>query len=440
MSDFFTQGLRNYDQQYRFDLRSPRVSLTIMAEPYEISVSDEDIAALKDKLASAAFPDELEDVCWSMGMPFFDMQRLAMYWKNGFDWRTSEALLNSMPKYQTYIDVDGFGTLKIHFVLQRSSVARAIPLLFSHGWPGSFLEVKKLLPPLTEPSNEGDVAFHVVPPSLPNFGFSDGVKKLGFGLRQYAETCHKLMLKLGYTQYVTQGGDWGFHITRTMGLLYPESCKASHLNVTECFPPSLLKQPLLWLDDKLIPYTEHERAGLRRTEEHKKEGMGYDILQQTKPQTVSYALADSPMALLAWMYEKLHDWTNDYPWTDDDILTWVCIYYFSRAGPAASTRIYYEATHADTSTGGIPYERPMQWINHVKYGVASFPKDLSVHPNTWVRTLGNIIHHCRQPRSGHFAAMECPEAIVADLQAMFGAGGGAYRSVEGCDGYEKADG
>ncbi|KAK4546147.1 hypothetical protein LTR36_002284 [Oleoguttula mirabilis] len=406
-----------------------------MVEPYRLAVSDKAIDDLKGKLALSTLPDELEDAGWDMGTPLSDMQRLVQYWKNDFDWRASESMLNSMPNYQTDIDIEGFGTLEIHLVHQRSPVARAIPLLFSHGWPGSFLEVKKLLPLLTEPDNDGGVAFHVVAPSLPNFGFSQGVQQRGFGLRQYAETCHKLMLKLGYTQYVTQGGDWGFQVTRTMGLLYPESCKASHINVTECFPPSCTKQPRLWLQDKLTLYSEHEQAGLSRTEEHQKEGIGYDMLQQTKPQTISYAFTDSPVALLGWIYEKLKAWTDNYPWTDDEILTWVCIYWFSRAGAAASTRIYYESTHADASRGGVPYQRPMQWIGHVKYGVASFPKDLSVHPNTWVKTLGNIVHHSRQPHGGHFAAVERPEAIVADLQAMFGRGGGAYGCVEGCDGY-----
>ncbi|KAK5123994.1 hypothetical protein LTR85_002191 [Meristemomyces frigidus] len=408
-----------------------------MAQPYSIAVPDEAIQELKEKLAVSTLPDELQNAGCNMGTPLTDVKRLLQYWKNDFDWRNSEAMLNAMPNYQIDIDVEGFESLAIHFVHQRSSVTGAIPLLFSHGWPGSFLEVQKLLPLLTEPGKDGDVAFHVVAPSLPNFGFSQGVQQRGFGLRQYAEACHKLMLKLGYTQYVTQGGDWGFHVTRTMGLLYPESCKASHINVTECFPPSLTKQPLLWLEDQLTTYSEHERAGLRRTEEHQRAGIGYDILQQTKPQTISYALADSPVALLAWIYEKLEGWTDGYPWTDDEILTWVCIYWFSRAGPAASTRIYYESTHADPSKGEIPYQRPMQWIGHVKYGVASFPTDLSVHPNTWVKTLGRIVHHSRQPRGGHFAAVERPEVIVADLQAMFGRGGKAYGCVEGCDGYEK---
>lgn len=219
-----------------------------------------------------------------------------------------------------------------------------------------------------------------------------------------------------------------------MGLLWPESCKASHLNYTECFPPSPWKQPLLWLHDKITPYSAHERAGLKRTADHEKNGKGYDIEQQTKPQTISCALADSPAALLAWIYEKLHEWTDAYPWTDDEILTWVSIYWFSTAGPAASTRIYYEATHA--REGQIGYERPMEYIPFVKYGISHFPMDIFVNPNTWAATLGDVVLQTRQPRGGHFAATEEPSAIVADLQTMFRKGGKAYGCVDDCDGYQ----
>lgn len=203
------------------------------------------------------------------------------------------------------------------------------------------------------------------------------------------------MLQLGYKQYITQGGDWGFHITRTMGLLFPESCKASHLNVTECFPPSLFRHPLLWLQDKLLAKTASESAGLEQTVKHQRDGLGYDILQSTRPQALAHALYSDPVFLLSWMYEKLVLWTDEYPWTDDEVLTWVSLYWFSTAGPAASIRIYYEANHADASTGGITYDRPQRWIPNVKYGISSFPKDLTVNPNAWVATLGDVVIHTR---------------------------------------------
>lgn len=408
-----------------------------MGSPYTISIPSRALDDLRDRLVAARWPDELDDVSWSMGTPLTDMKRLADYWKTDFDWRKAEAKLNDLPNYITDIAVHSFGTLKIHFLHQRSSVSRAIPILFCHGWPGSFLEAEKLLPLLANPVGKEAVAFHVVVPSLPNFGFSEGTNKRGFGIRQYAETCHELMLQLGYERYVTQGGDWGFHITRAMGLLYPESCKASHLNYAECFPPSLLSQPLLWLQDKLSPYSAQEKEGVRQTALHDKNGKGYDILQQTKPQTIGYALSDSPVALLAWIYEKLVGWTDDYQWTDDEVLTWVSIYWFSVAGPAASPRIYYEATHMDESKGDIGYERPLRWIPHVKYGVSVFPKDIFVHPDSWIRTLGDVVLVEREMKGGHFAATECPEAVSGALQKMFRRDGPCYGIVEGCNGYEK---
>lgn len=178
--------------------------------PYTISVPDNAIRLLKDKLALNSFPDELSDAAWDLGAPLADIKRLAAYWADGFDWRSVEAKLNELPQYKTNVEVDNFGDIGLHFVYQKSETKGAIPLLFVHGWPGSYLEVKKLLPLLKGSSDAP--AFDIVAPSLPNFGWSDGVGKKGFGLAQYAESCHKLMLKLGYPQYVTQGGDWGFYV------------------------------------------------------------------------------------------------------------------------------------------------------------------------------------------------------------------------------------
>ncbi|MCJ1394789.1 hypothetical protein MMC18_007669 [Xylographa bjoerkii] len=404
---------------------------------FQISVPDSNLERLQWRLSSTSFPDELDDTRWDMGAPLADVQRLVQYWNHGFDWRQSERDINTMPQFRTSIEVDSFETLNIHFVHQQSVVPGAIPLLFCHGWPGSFLEVQKLLPLLTAGNHGlGSVTFHVVAPSLPNFGFSTGTKKRGFGLRQYAETCHKLMQKLGYVEYVTQGGDWGFHVTRMMGLLYPDHCKVSHLNVTEGSAPSFSKHPILALEHLLTPYSKHERAGLERTAYHRKNGTGYDMLQQTKPQTIAYALADSPVALLAWIYEKLHEWTDEYPWTDDEILTWVSIYWHSTAGPAASLRIYYESNHP--TADGLPYDRALHYIPNVKYGIAHFPKDLTVLPNTWAATLGDVILQSRNPHGGHFAAVEHPELIVRDLQAMLGKGGRAYGCVSASDGLIKS--
>ncbi len=170
-------------------------------EAYSISVSEDKIDLLHQKLALATFPDELDSAGWSYGAPLSDIKRLTTYWRNSYDWRAQESKLNKeLPQYMTTINVDGFGSLKIHFVHQKSNVQNAIPLLFCHGWPGSFLEVSKILPELVEGGSHYP-AFHVVAPSLPNYAFSEGVKTRGFGPRQYAEVCHRLMLALGYSQY-----------------------------------------------------------------------------------------------------------------------------------------------------------------------------------------------------------------------------------------------
>ncbi|KJX93799.1 alpha/beta-hydrolase like protein [Zymoseptoria brevis] len=190
-------------------------------------------------------------------------------------------------------------------------------------------------------------------------------------------------------------------------------------------PPTFGKNPILALKHALTPYSAADKKGFERSEWFLNEGQGYRLLQSTKPQTIGYAWQDSPVALLAWIYEKLHDWTDNYPWTDDEILTWVSIYYFSAAGPAVSARIYYEAIHSPT--GAISRDRTQQWIPKVKLGLCHAPKEITVIPSTWARTLGPVAYESKKTRGGHFFAWECPEEVVKDLIAMFGKGGPCYR-------------
>ncbi|PGH18720.1 hypothetical protein AJ80_04373 [Polytolypa hystricis UAMH7299] len=399
-------------------------------QPFKISIPDSQIQDLQTRLSLAKFPTELDDAGWDYGAPLADIKRLTAYWREKFDWRQVEARLNELPQFTAEIEVDGgFGRSKVHFVHQRSRVENAVPLLFVHGWPGSFIEVSKIISDLAKGGEGDSPSFHVVAISLPNYTFSEGSKKRGFGSAQYAETANKLMLQLGYDQYVTQGGDWGYVISRVLGKNHPEHCVASHLNMAGSVKPTWTKTPLLALRNALTPYSQGDKAGVARSEWFMKEGSGYWALQTTKPQTIGYALHDSPVALLAWIYEKLHDWTDEYPWTEEEVCTWVSLYWFSSEGPAASVRIYYEFMHA-----GDP-SITLGWIPRVKLGISRFPKELRVMPNTWAHTMGSVVFQADHPSGGHFAAWERPEAIVGDVRKMFGKKGGAYNVVKGKDGY-----
>ncbi|KZV79145.1 alpha/beta-hydrolase [Exidia glandulosa HHB12029] len=407
------------------------------AVPFAVNVPDAELVQLYQKLDLTRWPDELEGAGWSYGAPLADVKRLATYWRESFDWRAQETKINdALPQFTTDVDVDGFGTLNIHFVHKRSSRPDAIPLLFQHGWPGSFLEVSKLLPLLTEPTKATDPAFHVVAPSLAGYAFSQAPSKPGFGIRQYAEVAHKIMLQLGYDQYVTQGGDWGAGVTRVMGYLYaPEHCKGSHTNMMHVDKPTLTKQPFLWLLNAIIPYSKREKAALARMGEFFATGAAYSQIQGTRPQTLGYGLADSPVGLLAWIYEKLHEWTDAYPWTDDEILTWVSIYYHSRAGPAASLRIYFENQQPGGGSRG-DVEKNKRYPS-LPIGVSYFPREIINFPKRWAKTGGNVVYQSAHDKGGHFAAWEMPEALAWDLGKMFGRGGAAFGVVDGKDGYEK---
>lgn len=221
-------------------------------------------------------------------------------------------------------------------------------------------------------------------------------------------------------------------ITRIMGLLYPDHVLASHINVVIAEKPTWTSNPMLALQHAFTPYTSRDRSALARTAWFMTKGSGYHTQQGTKPQTLGYALADSPTGLLAWIYEKLHDWTDSYPWTNDEILTWVSIYWFSTAGPAANLRIYYEVAQDTT----LVHNRSRQYIPRVKLGLAHFPRELYVTPKTWGRTLGPVVYESDNQSGGHFAAWEKPEVIARDLKEMFGKKGGAYGVVKGRDGYQ----
>ncbi|KAE8364710.1 Alpha/Beta hydrolase protein [Aspergillus caelatus] len=374
-------------------------------DPFSINVPTDQISDIKGRLANARLPNELDEAGWDLGTPVNEVRPLATYWRDHFDWKATEA--------------------RIYFMHQPSSISDVIPLLYVHGWPAH--------------SGDGiaDPAFHVVGISLPNFGFSEGPSRRGFGLEQYAETCHKLMQRLGYQEYVTQNGDWGYYITRTMALLYPQYCKVTHINFDYGGGPlGFWKYPLLAIEHAVTPYTEREKKGMERRKWFIEESSGYRAMQATKPTTVSYALTDSPVALLAWIYEKLHDWSDHYPWSEEEVCTWISIYWFSTAlcreyfAPnsisGASLRIYYRATHTwkDSVPNKVTRARTGEWIDSVKIGYSHLPIK-----------LGPIVFDRQKDRSGHYFAWEAPESFIEDLRDMFCRGGGAYGAVSGRNGY-----
>ncbi|KAF5367311.1 hypothetical protein D9757_010101 [Collybiopsis confluens] len=363
--------------------------------PFEISIPESKLEVLRQKLALAEFPDELDGAKWDYGAPLADIKRLVARWIDGYDWRAEESKLNAeLPQFTTDIKVDGFETLN---------------------------------------SSPEFPSFHVVTFSLPGYGFSEATHKRGFAADQYAEIGHKLMVALGYQEYVTQGGDWGSLISRVVAQKYGGvHCKAWHMNMPTGSPLQFRYNPLLYIQHLFSPYSAAEKAGFKRAAWFAEEGQGYFKEQATQPQTVGYSLADSPVGLLAWIYEKLVNWTDSYPWTDDEVLTWVSIYYFSRAGPAASVRIYYEVMHSERAFVQPPASKPT-----IPLGISYFPKELFHSPRKFNHNLGRLVFQSEHPTGGHFAAHECPGELVNDLRKMFGKQGVAYGVVSGKNGYER---
>lgn len=293
--------------------------------------------------------------------------------------------------------------------------------------PGSFLEVLKILPLFTTTNaNPSLPSFHIIAPSLPNFGFSSGTTRPNFALRAHAETLHKLMLALGYPRYATQSGDWGFWIARALAHTYPAHCIASHYNMVYAAAPTLLSSPLQWLRHALTPATPADAAGRARSAWFARWSRGYNALQSSRDQTLAYALADSPAGLLAWMYEKLVDWSDEYPWTDVEVLAWVSVYWFSVAGPAAAQRIYWEVS-AETDSGYTYAAMLRPTPRGVRLGLTWNPKELEIFPKSWGRGLGTVVFEAENDSGGHFYAHERPEWLVRDLCGMFGTGVDAFK-------------
>ncbi|EIW83979.1 alpha beta-hydrolase [Coniophora puteana RWD-64-598 SS2] len=336
--------------------------------PFQILIPDQDLVRLRAKLELTTLLNEVEGAGCDYGAPISDIRRLVDKWKNGYDWRKHEAALNAeLPQYTRDISrVDGFGSLNIHYVHKKSDCSGAIPLLF----PGSFIE---------HPS------FRVATFNVPGFGFSEPVLKPGFRKPQYAELGNKLMVSLGYNEYVTQGGNWG-QITRQIGEMYgPKHAKAWHTN----FP--MFKSEL----ERIHWFTE--------------KGSGYSAEQRMPSNFGIFSHGQSSRP--SWIYGKLHVWTDSCPWTDDE---GVSIDYFSRSGSVASLCIYYEV--ADVGMAPAFCKR----FCTIPKGASYIPKELAPVLPSWVRRENNVVFESMRESGGHFAAHEKPAELVGDLRRMFG--------------------
>jgi epoxide hydrolase len=375
-------------------------------EPFTVHVPDEVLDDLKERLRRTRFPNQLENAGWDYGTELEYLRELVDYWLNDFDWRAQEEAFNGFHHYRT--DVNGLG---MHFIHERSPREDALPLIITHGWPGSIYEFHKILPRLTRPEDHGGDAadaFHVVCPSIPGYGFSDAPRKPGFDVKQAAAHNVSLMEQLGYARYGAQGGDWGSVISSWTAVLAPEQVCGLHLNMVLAWPPRGEENP--------PELSEEEVRRLGDARRFDKEETGYQRIQGTKPQTLGYGLTDSPAGLAAWIVEKFRTWSDcngdvETRFTKDELLTNIMIYWINE-NIAPSTRLYYETYKAKHSGPPKTYvEAPTAF--------AVFPKELSRLPRAWAERSYNVTRWTEMPKGGHFAALEEPEMLVDDIREFF---------------------
>ncbi|GGO72037.1 epoxide hydrolase family protein [Nonomuraea cavernae] len=375
--------------------------MTSEITPFRIDVPQAQLDDLRGRLAATRWPDELPGAGWSYGVPVGYAQQLAEYWRTGFDWRAAEARLNAFPQFTTPIDGQN-----VHFLHVRSPEPDALPLIITHGWPGSVAEFMKVIGPLTDPAAHGGEpadAFHVVAPSIPGFGFSGPTTEPGWDLNRVARAWAELMRRLGYHRYGAQGGDSGAVISPMLGRADTAHVVGVHVNGALGFPTG---DPA-----EFEGLTEAELARLGQYQDQDR--AGYAMIQATRPQTLAFGLHDSPAAQLAWIAEKFKEWTDparDLPEDAvdvDQLLTDISIYWFTGTA-ASSARLYKESQ----SSWGAPAE-----YSTVPHGVAVFPGDPGVRR---IAERGhNVAHWSEFDRGGHFAAMETPELLVEDIRAFF---------------------
>lgn len=371
-------------------------------QAFEVHASDAALEDLRTRLAAARLP-EAETVQraapgpgrWKQGVPLADMIDILRYWRTGYDWRLFETRLNQIGQFRTTID--GLG---IHFLHCRSARTDATPLILTHGWPGSIAEFAHVIDELVDPKDPGTPAFHVVAPSLPGFGYSDKPATTGWGIEKIAAAWMALMGRLGYTQFVAHGGDWGGVITTVLAGRFPERVLGIHTTLAQA-PPGLTMEGL----------TATERAWAEETRDFWLYRAAYAKQQATRPQTIGYSLVDSPVGLLAWILDKFAEWTDthDSPFetiSRNQILDDVTLYWLTRTG-ASAARIYYES-HASLD--------PELRVD-VPAAISMYPRDIEKCPYTWAQKRYRRIIRWKEPEAGgHFPSLEVPGHFVKDLQ------------------------
>ena len=376
-----------------------------MPEPYSIKTAQSVLDDLRERLVRTRWPDQIDGAGWDYGTESGYLQDLCAYWANGYDWRSAEQRLNEWPHFLTTIDGTG-----LHFIHARSTHAGAIPLLLTHGWPGSIVEFLRVIGPLVDPpAHGGDAAdaFDVVCPSLPGYAWSGPTRQRGWDVRRVADALAALMTELGYERFGAQGGDWGGLLTSQLGAYHAHRLLGIHLNLVITPPPT---------EADMAGLSEAELAALGRMAAFQRTEFGYQAIQGTKPQSLAYGLNDSPAGLAGWIVEKFRTWSDcggdvERAFSRDDLLTNIMAYWVTGT-IGSSTRLYYE------SMKGGAFPVPDIRVS-APTGVAVFPKEIFSPPRRWVENHYHLCHWSELPRGGHFAAMEQPALFVEDVRAFF---------------------
>lgn len=375
--------------------------------PFTIAVPDEALADLRRRLAATRWISPLTQDGWDDGTSLSFLRRLAQHWAGPFDWRTHETRLNRLPQFMA--EVDG---MRLHLVHQPGRGPAPLPLVVTHGWPGSFVELERLVPLLADPGAHGADpadAFHVVVPSLPGYGFSPAPGRPGVNAREIAHMWHGLMGMLGYDRFSAQGGDIGAGVSQWLAREFPDAVVGAHVNYVSAGyrPPTGPGTP---------PQTGEERAYQDRVAAWTAEEGGYAHQHATRPQTLAHALADSPVGLASWIVEKVRAWSDhegdvERVFTLDDLLTNISVHWFSGT-PDAALRLYKENRfHPLAFEPGERVRPPL--------GVALFPRELPLPPRSWLERVFDVRRWTPMPRGGHFAALEEPDLLAADIRAFF---------------------